>query len=100
MSSVVESVNESRLNLKSQLGFDLFCGLIPLLLLAPLLALELQSLWQRPAMAFFPVPIFITACFAMVHFRSHRSDHPLRVSIARGLYLLGISLFAASVWRP
>ena len=99
MSAVVESVNENRLNLKSQLGFDILFGMVPLLLLAPLLAWEFQLLWERPSMAFFPVPIFLAACFAIGHFRSLRSDHPQRVLVARGLYIVGVSLFGVSVWR-
>jgi hypothetical protein len=99
MSSAVESVSENRLRAKSLLGFDLLFGLVPLLLLAPLLGLEFELLWHRPGMTFFPIPIFIVGCFAVWHLRSPRSDQPLRVLLARGLFLVGVGVFGACVWR-
>ena len=65
MSSAVKSVSESRLVTRSPLAFDLLFGILPLLLLAPLLAMEFHSLWLRQAMSFFPVPIAIVACSAI-----------------------------------
>ena len=99
MSSAVKSVNESRLEARSRLGFDFLFGLIPLLLLTPLLAIEFQSLGRRTAMTFFPIPVFVVACFAIRHWRSRRSDQPLRVLLARGLFLIGVVLFGTAVWR-
>lgn len=99
MSSVVESVSVNRLNSRSLLGFDLLFGVVPLLLLAPLLALEFQSLWHRPGMAFFPIPIFVVVGLAVWHASSPRLGHPQRVLLARGLFLVGVGIFGACVWQ-
>ena len=63
MSSAVQSVASGGRTARLLLGFDLLFGILPLLLLLPMLAMEFQLLWQRTAMTFFPNPIVIVACF-------------------------------------
>ena len=99
MNSAVKSVTENRLNSNSLRGFDLVFGVIPLLLLAPLLAVEFWLLWSRTEMLFFPIPIILVTCFAVWHMRAPHLDQPLRALVARGLFLIGVAIFAACVSR-
>ncbi len=99
MLPVVKSVNGSRPTATSLLGFDLLFGALPLLLLAPLLSLDFQNLWRQTEMKFFPIPILIVACFSIWNFGSPRSDQPLRLLLSRGLFLVGVGVFAVAVWR-
>ncbi len=99
MCAAVKSVNENRPKAKSLLGFDILFCIVPLLLLSPLLGPEFQYLWRRREMNFFPIPILIVAGFAIWHLRSPRSDQPLRVLLARGLFWVAVGVFGAAVWR-
>lgn len=99
MSSAVESVKRVRPAVGSVLGFDLLFGVVPLLLVSPLLAVEFQALWHRTAFTFFPIPICIVAGFAAWHWRSPKSEQPQRLLLARTSFLLGVGIFGVAVWR-
>ncbi len=99
MISGVKSVKENRLNTLSFRWFDLLFGLIPLICITPLACLEFRTLWQQPAMRFFPIPIVVVAALAAWNWKSDRSTQPTRVMISRMLFLLGITAFSASVLR-
>ena len=99
MSSAVQSVTPGRRTARSLLGFDLLFGILPLLLLLPMLAMEFQLLWQRTAMTFFPIPIFIVACLAAWQIRSPRADEPRRLFFARVSFLIWVGVFGVAAWR-
>ena len=99
MNSAVESVSKHRLNSKPTLWFDLLFGLLPLLMVAPQLAIEFQLLWSSSSTRYFVIPILIVFGFVAWHWRSQRADTLARISNARLLFVAAVLLFGLAVWR-
>lgn len=87
---------------RPQQGFtrwDLWVGVIPVVGILPMLFFELQNLWSRTHMQFFPLCILAAAYFAYFGCKGPETTHPLRRWCALGIFVATIVLYAYAVWK-
>jgi len=79
--------------------WDLLVGVIPLIGMLPMLFFELQNLWTRTHMQFFPLCILAAAYFAYFGCKGEEVTHPVRRWAAIGIFLATLFLYAFAVWK-
>ncbi len=99
MSSNVESVNATRLNLGRRLLQSTLLYALPMLMMLPMAFVEFQRLWLVPEFRFFPIPCIVVfdLGLAATAWLSHTA--PMRLIAARLVYIAAAIVFGVGVWK-
>lgn len=79
--------------------WDIWAGLLPLLAISPMLFFQMQSLWSRTHMQFFPLAIAAVAFLTYGGLRGGESTHPVRRWTALAILALATILYVFGVWE-
>ncbi len=79
--------------------WDLWVGVIPLIGMLPMLFFELQNLWNRTHMQFFPLCILAAAYFSYFGCKGEEVTHPVRRWSAIAIFVTTLLVFAFAVWK-
>jgi len=80
-------------------NWDLWAGLLPSLGLAPMLAIQSASLWQRGYLFYLPLVVLVVAVMSARRWSDAPCKHPMRLWVAVAVMVMNVMLAAFSVWN-